>query len=204
MSSPDLVILRVVTPEQFTTHHTALTAWATANGIDPLTVALKPITIEQDSSGQQLIRYHRFRTTADGRRVCDPHNVDEAWTVERTVPLAVPLVGVPEAQPWPTVSPDPPRADLLRIARLLAALHEGQPIGTGPGQPDARSRRVVLLKPGDVLLIGNVGPLDQDAVDALHDGASHLSTALGLAQVVLFEGDIDLAATTPSSTEADA
>ncbi len=64
--------------------------------------------------------------------------------------------------------------------------------------------RVVLLKPGDVLLIGNAGQLDEDAIDALHTAASHLSSALGLAQVALFEGDIDLAVTTQSSTEVDA
>ncbi len=199
------VILRLVTPEQFTTHNTTLVAWAKANGIDPLTVALKAITIEQDSDGQQLIRYHRHRTMADGSRVRDPHNTDETWTVERTVPLTVPLVGVPEVHPWPSAaSPGPPRADLLRLARVLDALREGQPIGTGPALPDARTRRVVLVKPGDVLLIGNVGALDTDDVEALHDGASQLSTALGLAQVALFEGDIDLTVTTPSSTEADA
>lgn len=63
--------------------------------------------------------------------------------------------------------------------------------------------RVVLLKPGDVLLIGNVGQLAEDALDALHEGAAQLRSALGLAQVALFEGDIDLSATTQSSTEAD-
>lgn len=62
--------------------------------------------------------------------------------------------------------------------------------------------RVVLLKPGDVLLIGNVGQLGEDAVDALNQAASQLRSALDLAGVALFEGDIDLSAMTPTSTEA--
>ncbi|MCX4886054.1 hypothetical protein [Streptomyces sp. NBC_00847] len=201
----DPVIVRVVTPDQITAHNDTLQAWVKANGIEPRRVAVKPITIEQDGE-QQLIRYHQLRTMADGRHVRDPHNADEVWTVERTAPLTTPLVGVPEGQPWPASASTPDRRtpDLLRLARVLAALHEGETIGDGPGLPDARSRRVVLVKPGDVLLIGNVGQLDQDAVDALHDGASQFRSALGLAQVALFEGDIDLAVTTPSSTEADA
>jgi hypothetical protein len=68
----------------------------------------------------------------------------------------------------------------------------------------ADATRVVLVKPGDVLLIGNAGQLGDDAAEALHNLASQLRSVLGLAHVVLFEGDIDLAVTTPSSTEADA
>lgn len=62
--------------------------------------------------------------------------------------------------------------------------------------------RAVLLKPGDVLLIGNVGELTPALAKAAGHLASQLRTTLGLAHVVLFHEDIDLAVATPSSTEA--
>ncbi|MEV5347187.1 hypothetical protein [Streptomyces achromogenes] len=63
--------------------------------------------------------------------------------------------------------------------------------------------RAVLLKPGDVLLIGNVGELTPEDAEAAGHLASQLCTALGLAHVVLFHEDIDLAVAAPSSTEAE-
>jgi len=63
--------------------------------------------------------------------------------------------------------------------------------------------RVVLVKPGDVLLIGNVGELTPEDAEAAGHIATQLRTTLGLAHVVLFHEDIDLAVTTPSSTEAE-
>jgi hypothetical protein len=51
--------------------------------------------------------------------------------------------------------------------------------------------RVVLIKPGDVLLIGNVG--ENVDYEALPDLAEKLKSALGIAHVAIFEADIDLA-----------
>lgn len=51
--------------------------------------------------------------------------------------------------------------------------------------------RVVLVKPGDVLVFGNVGDL---SADSLANGAEFLKERLGLAAVVFFAADIDLAA----------
>ena len=54
----------------------------------------------------------------------------------------------------------------------------------------ANDTRVVLVKPGDVLVFGNVGDLDPtDCADTLRD----LKEKIGLAQIVIFPGDIDLA-----------
>lgn len=62
--------------------------------------------------------------------------------------------------------------------------------------------RVVLVKPGDVLLIGNVGELlpDQQVTDALRG----LKRAIGC-EVYLFAEDIDIAALDPhyEATGAD-
>lgn len=53
--------------------------------------------------------------------------------------------------------------------------------------------RVVLVKPGDVLLIGNVGAFDDSAMEALAVALAPLKLALGLAtDVLVFEADIDL------------
>lgn len=54
--------------------------------------------------------------------------------------------------------------------------------------------RVVLVKPGDVLMIGNLGPLTPEDIDHLHTGLATVKESLRLAGVALFEGDIDLAA----------
>lgn len=58
----------------------------------------------------------------------------------------------------------------------------------------ADARRVLLVKPGDVLLVGNVGETDPDAVKA----ASALLECLGIT-TVLFAGDIDVD-TVPATT----
>lgn len=52
----------------------------------------------------------------------------------------------------------------------------------------AEVRHVLLVKPGDILLIGNVGGLD---VDDLHRALPALRDLLGV-EVVLFESDIDV------------
>ena len=53
--------------------------------------------------------------------------------------------------------------------------------------------RIVLVKPGDVLVIGNLGPLTDEDADHLHGPLVELKGRLRLAAVALFEGDIDLA-----------
>ncbi|WP_055527189.1 hypothetical protein [Streptomyces graminilatus] len=64
--------------------------------------------------------------------------------------------------------------------------------------------RTVVLKPGDTLLIGNLGQTSEDALDALHEGAARLRSALRLADVLLFEADIDTAAVAPLAPVPDA
>ena len=56
--------------------------------------------------------------------------------------------------------------------------------------------RIVLVKPGDVLIIGNVSIDPED--EALGKAAGALRELLGLAHVLIFEDDIDLAVTTQS------
>lgn len=54
----------------------------------------------------------------------------------------------------------------------------------------ANAKRVVLVKPGDVLVFGNVGEIS--AEDA-HGLVQMLKERLHLSAVVVFTGDIDLA-----------
>ena len=49
-----------------------------------------------------------------------------------------------------------------------------------------------------VLIIGNVGTLPAEAVEQALAGINALKESLGLAGIVIFEGDIDLAAVTPA------
>jgi hypothetical protein len=60
--------------------------------------------------------------------------------------------------------------------------------------------RFVIVKPGEVLVIANVGPLRYGVPDLL--GA--LKEDLGLAHVLVFEGDVDLSAIPASSLPANA
>jgi hypothetical protein len=54
--------------------------------------------------------------------------------------------------------------------------------------------RIVLVKPGDVLMLGNVTlPEDEDALEAFDSALRTLKDALGLEHVLVFEDDIDLA-----------
>ncbi|MBM0275119.1 hypothetical protein [Micromonospora tarensis] len=57
----------------------------------------------------------------------------------------------------------------------------------------ADEKRVVLVKPGDVLVIGNVG---DHSLEDLQRAAEHLKQ-IGLAGVLLFAADIQLDALTP-------
>jgi hypothetical protein len=57
--------------------------------------------------------------------------------------------------------------------------------------------RIVLVKPGDVLLIGNVGKIECDDWPAATGHLETIKAAFGLAGLVVFAGDIDLAAVTP-------
>jgi hypothetical protein len=57
-------------------------------------------------------------------------------------------------------------------------------------------RRVVLVKPGDVLIFGNVGhagELEDGDLETLNENLSGLRDALKLAYVMVFAEDIDLA-----------
>jgi hypothetical protein len=57
------------------------------------------------------------------------------------------------------------------------------------------ARRVVLVKPGDVLMVGNLGEMTDEAAKALSDALGPLKKALGVEQIFCFEADIDLAVT---------
>lgn len=50
--------------------------------------------------------------------------------------------------------------------------------------------RVVLVQPGDVLLIGGVGQIDHDG---LAEAVAYFREQLGLDRVMLFAADIDMA-----------
>ena len=54
--------------------------------------------------------------------------------------------------------------------------------------------RIVLVKPGDLLIIGNVGALPDGQWEPGAARLAEIKEALGLAGIVVFEGDIDLAA----------
>lgn len=66
------------------------------------------------------------------------------------------------------------------------------------------SAHTVVLKPGDVLLVGNVGAMGDEAVDALHEGLTQLRFALSLSSVAVFEQDIETAALAPIVPWSDA
>lgn len=61
-------------------------------------------------------------------------------------------------------------------------------------QPEPEPTRIVLVKPGDALVFGNVG----DVPERVAATAAALRDQLRLAAVVLFQGDIDMTAV-PSS-----
>lgn len=58
--------------------------------------------------------------------------------------------------------------------------------------------RIVLLKPGDVLCIGNLGPMGSEDCADLYASLANLKESIGLHAVAVFEADIDLAALTPT------
>jgi hypothetical protein len=64
--------------------------------------------------------------------------------------------------------------------------------------------RTVVLKPGDTLLIGNAGQLDQEHYDLLPEALTPLVQALGLSTVTVFDTDIEAAAVAPSAPLPDA
>jgi hypothetical protein len=60
----------------------------------------------------------------------------------------------------------------------------------------ADGARIVLVKPGDVLAIGNF----TGDCDALSEALNGLKEHLGLAHILVFEDDIDLAAISSTKT----
>lgn len=63
--------------------------------------------------------------------------------------------------------------------------------------------RIVLVKPGDMLIIGNVGALPDGQLEQGMTSLGGIKDALGLAGLVIFEGDIDLAAVAQASQPAE-
>jgi hypothetical protein len=79
----------VITPADIERHRPALCGWAEANGIDPKTIALAPITLRPDGD-QAVIEYQAFVLDEDGRRLFDRDQQD-ALTVRCTARHASPL-----------------------------------------------------------------------------------------------------------------
>lgn len=61
---------------------------------------------------------------------------------------------------------------------------------TGPVEQEPR--RIVLLKPGDTLMIGNVGAFSPEDLAAAGDALAAIRDKLGLAQILIFAEDIDI------------
>lgn len=85
-------VLALYRPDDLAEHREALCEWLTGNGLDPVTVAMRWVSVEDDA-GQRLIRYLAFRMTPDGRGLADPDEPNRVWTEERTAPL---LTGLPD------------------------------------------------------------------------------------------------------------
>lgn len=56
----------------------------------------------------------------------------------------------------------------------------------------ANDPRAVLLKPGDLLVIGNVGSLPVEAIEHLDEGLRQIKEALGIEGVLIFENDVSV------------
>lgn len=54
------------------------------------------------------------------------------------------------------------------------------------------ARQAVLLKPGDLLILGNTGTISPESHAGLMTGLSELRDSLNLAGIVIFEEDVDL------------
>jgi hypothetical protein len=67
---------------------------------------------------------------------------------------------------------------------------------------DLNDRRAVLLKPGDLLIIGNVGDLDPGALESMRVGLIELRESLDLAGIVIFEEDVDMTTIDAEQVEA--
>lgn len=61
-------------------------------------------------------------------------------------------------------------------------------VTTGEGQ------RLFLVKPGDSIVFGNIGELDEDSIRELDELGVALKRTLKLRNVFCFESDIDMAA----------
>lgn len=66
----------------------------------------------------------------------------------------------------------------------------------------ADSRRVVLVKPGDVLMIGNLDVAPED-VAAFEAALEPLREILGIPKILVFSDDIDLAVTSSIKASDD-
>lgn len=71
-------------------HRAALCAWAEANGIEPKTVTLDPITIRPHGDGL-VIEYRAYLLDEEGHQQLDPDQRDEVLTVRRSARLVSPL-----------------------------------------------------------------------------------------------------------------
>ena len=59
-----------------------------------------------------------------------------------------------------------------------------------PETTEPTDARCVLLKPGDLLVLGNVGEMPYESVETLQRALSDIKDVLGFAGVVIFEQDV--------------
>jgi hypothetical protein len=87
-----VTVLHTISAAQIGQHREVLCRWVEANGIDPKTVAIEPLTVETDGK-QAVIRYQEIQRSPEGRPLIDPECSDKAWCIERTAPQLADLEG---------------------------------------------------------------------------------------------------------------
>lgn len=81
-------VLALYRSDDLAEHREALCEWIKANGIQPASVAMRWLSVEEQDC-QRVIRYQAFKRTPTGEVLMDPDEPHEAWTEERTAPLLV-------------------------------------------------------------------------------------------------------------------
>jgi hypothetical protein len=176
--------ITVISEDDIRHYRELLIPWAKANHIDPTTVAVQPIVVIE-ASDNAIIGYAKYLTDTFGKHYMDPLRRDRAATASHTVPMLVqPPSGLGRRLCTCTTDQLDPECSDHCTDRVHHELSE-----------DAQCEaRIVLIKPGDVLVIGNVGALPEESWGPAVDHLTPLKEALGLAGVVVFEGDVNLAA----------
>lgn len=84
-------VITTITAADIERHREQLCQWAKANGLDPKDIASGPgLTIER--TGKRLvIVWRQFQDDDQGRRMADPADPQQAWTVRKASGLTSPL-----------------------------------------------------------------------------------------------------------------